>query len=77
VLPDDALFKPVEKWVNNTPGGQRGNMDGYKMPVDEFVRRFVGDILAGKTGLVYRGGMSSISPLMQWLFPTRLLVSDL
>jgi 1-acylglycerone phosphate reductase len=75
-LADDALFKSVEKWVNDTPGGQRGGMEHNKMPVEEFARRLVGDVLEGSNGLVYRGGLSSITRLLHWFFPVRVVVSS-
>jgi 1-acylglycerone phosphate reductase len=74
-LLDDSMYKPVEYFVNNTPGGRGDNMAGHKMPLETFAKRLVGDVLAGKTGHIFRGGMSTISKLSAWLLPTWILVS--
>jgi 1-acylglycerone phosphate reductase len=74
-LAKDSLYKSVESFVNNTPGGHGDNMQKHKMNLDTFAKRLVSDVLAGKKGHLWRGGMSTTSRLVGWLSPRWLLVS--
>jgi 1-acylglycerone phosphate reductase len=74
-LHHDSLYKPVETFVNDTPGGQRGKMDNIKMAATEVAKRLTTDILAGKTGEIYRGGLSTTSWFVMWFFPAWITVS--
>lgn len=73
VLPEDSYYKAVESSVNATPG-QKGVMENIKMPLDKFAEALVRDVLAGKRGKIYRGGMSLASWWFKFLMPTWLLV---
>jgi 1-acylglycerone phosphate reductase len=77
ILPNDSFYKPVEVDINNTPGGKGQNMAKNKMKVDVFASQLVGDILAGKRGHIWRGGMSTISRICLAILPTWLMVSTL
>jgi 1-acylglycerone phosphate reductase len=70
----DSYYKRVEHVVNKTPG-QHGAMDSTKMDLNEFSHRVVTDVLAGKTGRIYRGGHSSVSWWVKLLLPNWILVS--
>ena len=73
VLPEDSFYKPVENWIlATTRVGEE--MVKYQMPIDQFAEELVGDILAGKTGHIYKGGMSSTLRFFKWLMPTWILV---
>lgn len=74
VLPEGSYYKSVEGSVNATPG-QNGVMESTKMQLDKFAEALVSDILAGKRGPIYKGGMSSASWWSKFLMPTWLLVS--
>ena len=73
VLPEDSFYRPVEKWIRATTQVEE-NMDKHQMPIDKFAEELVGDILGGKTGHIYKGGMSSTLRLFKWLMPTWMLV---
>src|SRR5579871_2131101 len=73
VLPENSFYKPVENWILATTKVEE-DMAKYQMPVDQFAKELVGDILAGKTGNIYKGGMSSTLRLMNWLMPAWILV---
>jgi 1-acylglycerone phosphate reductase len=72
---EDSLYKPAERWIklSATPG--QGNMAQYEMPQDKFAARMADDILAGKSGKIWRGGVSTTSAILKWLLPSFLLVS--
>lgn len=74
-LREDSLYKPAEKSIkmSSTPGA--GLLQQYEMSQEKFSVNLVDDILAGKTGKVWRGGMASMSWFMSWLLPGWLLVS--
>lgn len=72
-LPENSFYKPVENWIQATAKVGE-DMAKYQMPVDQFAKELVGDILAGKTGHIYKGGMSSTLRLFKWLMPTWILV---
>jgi len=74
VLPEDSFYKVVEGSVNATPG-QKGVMEYAKVPLDKFAEALVSDVLAGKRGPIYKGGMSSISWWMKFSMPSWVLVS--
>jgi len=73
VLPEDSFYKPVENWISATIRVGE-DMAKYQMPIDQFAEELAGDILAGKTGHIYKGGMSSTLRLFKWLMPTWILV---
>jgi 1-acylglycerone phosphate reductase len=73
VLPEDSFYKPVENSIRATTQVSE-EMIKHQMPIDKFAKELVGDILAGKTGHIYKGGMSSTLRLFNWLMPTWILV---
>jgi short-subunit dehydrogenase len=73
VLPEDSFYKPVENSIRATTKVEE-DMAKHQMPVDQFAKELVGDILAGKTGHIYKGGMSFTLRLFKWLMPTWILV---
>lgn len=73
VLPEGSYYKHVEGAVNATPG-QKGVMESTKMPLEKFVEGLVGDVLGGKKGHVWRGGMSKATWWAKVLMPVWLLV---
>jgi 1-acylglycerone phosphate reductase len=72
---DESMYKPAEKWIKEHSTAGQGSMKRFEMPIETFAENFVDDVLAGKSGHVYRGGMSTTSGWMKWLLPTFLLVS--
>ena len=74
VLPQDSYYKPAEAQVNGTPG-QKGSMDRNKMELEVYAERLVRDVLSGKTGPVYRGGLATTSKWLSMLMPFWILVS--
>jgi 1-acylglycerone phosphate reductase len=72
-LPEDSFYGPVEKFISATAKVPE-DMAKHQMPADRFAEELVQEILAGKTGPIYKGGMSSILRLFKWLMPTWLLV---
>lgn len=73
-LRDDSLYKPAEKNIkmSSTPGA--GLLQHYEMSQEKFSANLVDDILAGKSGKIWRGGMSTMSRILSWLLPSWLLV---
>jgi 1-acylglycerone phosphate reductase len=73
-LREGSIYKPAEKWIklSSTPG--QGNLSQYEMPLGKFSANMVDDILAGKSGKVWRGGFSTVSRISQWLLPSWVLV---
>lgn len=57
---EGSLYKPAEKWIQmaSTPG--QGTNAHLEMPVDKFAERLSDDILAGRTGKVWRGGLATV-----------------
>jgi len=70
VLPEGSRYRPAEKYIQmaGTPG--QGNLKKFEMPLDKLAPKLVGDILNGKTGLVWRGGMSTMVRYFSALMPT-------
>ena len=77
VVPEGSMYKPAEKWIKMAQEPGQGAMKDKEMPLEVFAERFVSDLLAGKSGKVWRGGMATIGWLASWLFPGFLVVSYL
>jgi len=73
-LKEGSLYKPAEKWIklSSTPG--QGSLSQHEMALEKFSASMVDDILAGKSGKVWRGGLSTVSRISQWLLPSWILV---
>jgi 1-acylglycerone phosphate reductase len=71
---EDSLYKPAERWIklSATPG--QGNMSQYEMPIEKFSTKLAEDIIAGKSGRVWRGGFSTTSAILKWILPSFVLV---
>jgi 1-acylglycerone phosphate reductase len=72
---EDSLYKPAERWIKLSATAGQGNLTQYEMPLEKFSLRLAEDILAGKTGKVWRGGLSTATAVMKWLLPNFLLVN--
>ncbi|QDS71182.1 hypothetical protein FKW77_010198 [Venturia effusa] len=74
-LRDGSLYKAAEKSItmSSTPGA--GLLQQHEMSQEKFSANLVDDILAGKSGKIWRGGLSTTSGILSWLLPSWLLVS--
>ena len=71
VLPETSYFRPIEKVISDKRQGKLGEK---AMNTEEFARRLVGDVVAGKTGRIHRGSLASTVCLAVWWFPRWILV---
>ena len=72
-LPDGSFYKTAEeKLVERAAGATLGNMP---VPAERFAEEIVGDVIAGRSGRIWRGGLSgTVKWLHAWL-PMWVLVS--
>jgi 1-acylglycerone phosphate reductase len=73
-LTEGSMYKAAEKWIklSSTPG--QGSLGQHEMLLEKFSANMVDDILARKSGKVWRGGLSTVSWISQWLLPSWILV---
>jgi 1-acylglycerone phosphate reductase len=71
VLPEGSPYVVVEKQINDLAEVPE---EKDQMPVDRFAEELFNDILAGKTGHIYKGAMSSTARYLNWFMPTWILV---
>jgi 1-acylglycerone phosphate reductase len=71
-LKEDSLYQGALDAIQSLRTGAVRKND---MPVDLFVKKVAGDIVSGKSGETFRGGMASMAAWCKWLFPRGLLVS--
>ena len=72
-LPKDSYYQSVKQYVYDQAAGKMQKNDE---PAEVTARNLVGDVMAGRSGQVWRGGLAGTVRLASWLLPTRLLVSD-
>ncbi|KAH8887874.1 putative short-chain dehydrogenase/reductase [Thozetella sp. PMI_491] len=65
-LSEGSYFMPIYKIINDKKQGAN-NVEGTE--TDEFARRVVNDVIAGKTGLLWRGKLSSTIWVLTRLMP--------
>lgn len=77
VLREDSQYKQVEKHIQMAaiPGQGSGSVARFEMPVERLAERLCSDVLGGKSGLVWRGGLSTITRILKMLMPSWLFVS--
>jgi len=71
---ENSMWKPAEKWIKmaSAPARQE-SLKRFEMPLELFCLKMADDILAGKSGKIWRGGMSTISGIITWLLPSFIL----
>ncbi|KAL8723688.1 MAG: hypothetical protein Q9181_007229 [Wetmoreana brouardii] len=70
VLPESSRYKTVESQIAKTAEGKIGPK---KEKLDDFARRFVGDILKGGSGQIWRGAMAQTVRVMGYHAPMSVL----
>ena len=70
VLHEDSLYKQVEKNIQMAGMHGQGSMERFEMPVERLAERLCGDVLDGKSGLVWRGGLSTTTRFLKALMPS-------
>lgn len=68
-LPADSYYKQIREFINNQ---RQGLMQPNPQDVERTSKNLVHDILSGHTGLIWRGGWSTISRYISWLLPAML-----
>ncbi|TLS30007.1 hypothetical protein PpBr36_02676 [Pyricularia pennisetigena] len=70
VLPPGSRYKSVEKEIGKQSRGEElfGHMDTKTV-----AKRLLGDVTAGRSGMVWRGGLATTTGYLSWLLPTWLL----
>jgi 1-acylglycerone phosphate reductase len=71
-LRPDSFYKGALETIQSLRTGALRKND---MPVNVFVKKVAGDIMSGKSGETFRGGMASTAAWCKWLLPRWLLVS--
>lgn len=72
-LPATSNYKSVQTQIAKTA---EGNIGPKKEKADDFARRFVEDILSGKSGQVWRGAMAQTVRALAYHAPAMILVRD-
>jgi len=74
VLREDSSYKQVEKYIQMATIPGAGSVGKFEMPVEKLAERLCSDVLDGKFGLVWRGGMSTTTRILNVLMPSWLFV---
>jgi hypothetical protein len=74
-LPEGSLYAPAASEIAERAAG--ADVSGRLGRREDFARKLVGDIMAGATGKVYRGNMSSMIKFLTTYMPMSLIVSIL
>jgi len=74
-LPEGSRYAPAEKEVAARATGN--DVGAQNMPVDDYARSVVGDVLGGSTGRIFRGKMATMVRVVTTVFPTSLIVRKL
>ncbi|KAK3693395.1 hypothetical protein B0T22DRAFT_525757 [Podospora appendiculata] len=71
-LPAESFYKQIEAAIAQK---RRGNLSERTMKADVFAEKVVGDVVAGKTGKIWRGTLASQIRFITTFFPTSWIVS--
>ncbi len=81
VLGEDSRYKQVEKHVQMARIPGQGSVGRFEMPVEKLAENVCSDVLGGKSGLIWRGGLSTTMRFLKALMPNwffvRVLTSSL
>lgn len=72
-LPENSYYHSVKQFVADQGAGK---FQTRSESAELTARNLVGDVVGGKSGQVWRGGIAGTARLASWLLPTRLFVSD-
>ena len=72
-LSDDSMYSSMEPYIQRFA---EGKYSLKKEPREDFARRFVNDILGGKSGQVWRGTNALTGRVVGYHAPAAVLVSD-
>ncbi|KAH8846544.1 hypothetical protein MCOR27_002145 [Pyricularia oryzae] len=66
-LPPGSRYKSVEEQIAKQAQGE--DLFGH-MDIDTVAKRLVSDVVAGRSGKVWRGGLATATGYLSWLMPT-------
>ena len=68
-LPAKSYYIPIESFIRKQ---SRGELQNNEEPADTTAKNLVRDVLQGKAGMVWRGGVAGTARWASWLVPSRL-----
>jgi 1-acylglycerone phosphate reductase len=69
VLPEGSYYQSVRETINDQ---RKGMKKPGSQQVDVTAKNLVNDIVAGRAGLVWRGGTATLVRYLVWLLPSGL-----
>ena len=72
ILPPGSYYKSVEQYIIDQAAGK---LQKQNEPLEITARNLLRDVLSGRSGQTWRGGVAGTAKLATWLLPTRLFVS--
>lgn len=72
-LPEGSLYAPVANQISDRATGK--DVQGRTSTPEFFAKGLVGDLMAGATGKIYRGRMSTLMDVITRYLPSWLVVS--
>ncbi|KAL5044093.1 hypothetical protein BDW71DRAFT_216045 [Aspergillus fruticulosus] len=72
-LPSNSYYRCVESFIQDQAAGK---LQTQNEPVQITARNLVKDVLSGKSGQIWRGGVAGTARLALWLLPGRLFALD-
>lgn len=68
-LPDHSHYKQIEEVIGKQ---SRGELQANNEKAEVTARNLVKDVVSGRSGQIWRGGVAGTAKYASWLLPTRL-----
>lgn len=72
ILPPGSYYTSVQQYIIDQAAGK---LQQQNEPLEITARNLVQDVLGGRSGQTWRGGVAGTAKLATWLLPNRLFVS--